>query len=70
MADLYEIRVRGHLSDDWSEWLGGATIGNLPDGEAVLRCEVADQSALHGLLARLRDLNVPIVHVVRVAPQQ
>ena len=30
----------------------------------VLRGRVADQAALHGLLARLRDLGVPLISVV------
>ena len=68
MPQVYEILVRGHLSEDWSEWFGGLTIENLPNGEALLRCTAADQAALHGLLGRIRDLNLPLISVVRGQP--
>jgi hypothetical protein len=66
MADVYQIRVQGHLVERWSEWFGGLRITNEENGEAVLTGPVADQAALHGLLARVRDLGLPLIAVTRV----
>ncbi len=67
MVERYEIRVEGHLDDRWRAWFEGLTIHNEPNGEATLSGPVADQAALHGLLARIRDLNLPIVSLARLA---
>jgi hypothetical protein len=67
MAEVYQIRVRGHLGHRWSDWFGGMQITNEANGEAVLAGPVADQTALHGLLARVRDLGLPLIAVTRVA---
>ena len=65
---LYEIRIKGHLAPEWSAWFGGLTITNEPNGEAVLAGLVVDQAALHGLLAQVRDLGLPLLSVHRVGP--
>ena len=67
MADIYQIRVRGHLGERWAEWFDGMRITNEASGEAVLAGPVADQAALHGLLAKVRDLGLPLIAVSRVA---
>jgi hypothetical protein len=59
----YQIVVKGHLEDRWSEWFNGMDILNLPGGEAVLSGPVTDQAALHGLLIKVRDLGLPLVSV-------
>ena len=64
----YQIRVRGHLDHAWSEWFGGLTITALPGGETLLTGTLADQAALHGLLARVRDLGLPLLAVVQTDP--
>jgi len=61
----YQIRVRGHLDPQWAEWFKGMTITHTADGETVLAGLVADQAALHGLLARVRDLGLTLVSVNR-----
>lgn len=66
MAEVYQIRVRGHLGERWSEWFNGMQIMNEANGEAVLAGPVADQAALYGLLARVRDLGLPLIAVSRV----
>jgi hypothetical protein len=66
MADVYQIRVRGHLGASWSAWFEGWHISNEDDGDAVLTGPVADQTALHGLLNRVRDLGLPLVAVARI----
>ncbi len=61
----YEIRVGCHLPDRWSEWFEGLTVSNLDAGEALLSGHLADQATLHGVLSKLRDLNLPLVSVIR-----
>ena len=62
----YEIRVRGHLGPHWTAWFDGARLPELPDGTTVLRGLVLDQSALHGVLQRLRDVGLTLVSVTQV----
>ncbi len=59
----YHIRVQGHLDATWAAWFEPLTITNAANGEAVLAGEVADQSALHGLLIKIRDLGLPLIAV-------
>jgi len=70
MTHIYQIRVRGHLSDKRAEWFDGLTVENQPDGEALITGPVADQAALHGLLIRIRDLGLPLLSVVCVEPSK
>jgi len=64
LPTIYEIRVRNHLDPGWSDgWFAGMTCTNLPNGESVLCGPVTDQAALHGVLARIRDLNLVLVSV-------
>jgi hypothetical protein len=67
---VYEIRVKGHLDGSWSEWFEELTITNLEGGEAVLSGEIVDQAALHGVLSKVRDLNLPLISVSGVTPGQ
>ena len=59
----YELRIEGHLDQHWSAWFGGLTITHVNDGTTTLRGVVTDQSELHGLLAKVRDLGVPLLSV-------
>ena len=70
VVGMYEVSVAGLLPADWSEWFDGfeLTVVPGPDGPTtLLRGPVADQAALHGLLARLRDLALPLISVRRVS---
>lgn len=58
-----EIRLKGHLDARWGDWFGGLTLTHEPSGTTLLRGPVADQSALHGLLGKARDLGIPLVSV-------
>ena len=70
---LYEIRLEGRLHERWLAWFDGMTLTSEPDLDqgvvTVLRGTVADQAALHGLIARLRDFGMPLISVVRVEPE-
>ena len=59
----YELRVGGHLDEHWSAWLGGLSLTREDDGTTTLRGAVADQAELHGLLAKVRDLGIPLLSV-------
>jgi len=58
-----EIRVKGQLDQHWSDWFDDLTVTHTDQNETVLTGPVVDQAALHGLLAKLRDLGLPIVSV-------
>jgi len=63
---MYEIRVQGELSADWSEWLSGMEVRPNDQGETIIAGVVRDQAALHGILSRVRDLNLTLVSVRRL----
>ena len=77
-AGTYELRIDGRLDERWSAWFDGLSVTTTPgatgpdgaatDGVTVLRGPVADQAALHGLLARLHDLGLTLISVTRVEP--
>ncbi len=66
MSDTFEIRVKNHLSRDWSEWFEGLTITDQSDGETLLAGPVKDQAALFGILMKIRDLGLILISVNRV----
>ena len=63
---FYEIRVKGCLDSKWSDWFDGFAISSCSDHECLLAGPVPDQAALHGLLAKIRDLGLPLLLVKRV----
>lgn len=69
-ALYFNIRIDGHLDPAWSEYLGGLKMAHTQSGETVLTGPVADQAELHGILALIRDLNLPLISVTRVAGTQ
>jgi len=66
----YRIRVKGNLENKWSEWFDGFSITLQPNAETVLVGVVADQAALHGLLAKVRDLGLPLLEVKRLKSER
>jgi hypothetical protein len=62
-AVFYEIRVEGVLDESWSTWFGGLDVRPLDSGETMLAGHIRDQSALHGLLIKIRDLGLPLLCV-------
>ena len=61
----YEIKVKGRLGKEWSDWFSGTTI-EYEDGMSILSGKLLDQSALHGLIVRIRDLGLPLISVKRL----
>lgn len=59
--EIYQIKVKGLLGQQWSDWFEGFTITHQGEGETVLEGPVRDQGALHGLLAKIRDLGIPLL---------
>jgi hypothetical protein len=64
----YEIRVRGVLDSGWSDWFEGLAVSSDESGQTLIAGPVADQAALHGLLAKVRDLGLPLLSVQRISP--
>ncbi len=58
--EIFEIRLQGHLGEEWASWFAGMTLILTEDGDTILTGPVADQAALHGLLKKVRDLGLPL----------
>lgn len=63
IQQIFNIKVKGHLENDWSEWFEGLTITLEADGTTLLSGPFIDQSSLYGLLKRIHDLNLPLISV-------
>jgi hypothetical protein len=64
----YEIRVKGALDSGWSAWFDGLWVAGDEHGQTVIAGPVADRAALHGLLAKVRDLGLELLEVRRTDP--
>jgi hypothetical protein len=65
---VFEIRIHGHLRPQWQDWFEGLTITVEEDGNTLLSGPVVDQSALHGILKKIRNLNMPLLSVNSTDP--
>jgi hypothetical protein len=63
-----EIRVKGRIDEHWSTWFGDLTIAHTEGDETILTGSVPDQATLYGLLARMRDLGLPLLSVNQRPP--
>jgi hypothetical protein len=68
-TEMYEIRIKGHLDARWSDWFDGLSLSRESDGTTTIHGHVADQAALHGLLAKVRDLGLPLISVTQSEPE-
>ena len=65
MPEYYEIKIKGRLDPCWSERFAGVRLTHLKGNETLLSGLLPDQAALHGLLERIRDLNLTLISVTR-----
>ena len=63
--EWYDIRVEGVLPSDWSSWFEGLEVQHGPHEESILSGPLPDQAALHGILAKIRNLNLKLISVDR-----
>jgi hypothetical protein len=63
MPEYYEIRIKGHLGERWFDWFAGLKLTHVEEDETLLAGLLPDQAALHGLLERIRDLNLTLISV-------
>jgi hypothetical protein len=63
---IYEIRIRSRLDEDWVEWFEDMTLTHTSEGHTLLTGPVPDQAALHGLLNKIRNLNLDIISVTQI----
>ncbi len=66
---VYQLRVKGHLGPEWTDWFEGLAITLAEDGDTLLTGPIVDQAALYGLLKKVRDLGIPLVSVNPFRPR-
>ena len=66
--EVYQIVIKGHLDSEWSEWFEGLTITMVDNGATILSGPLVDQTALHGVLIKIRDLGLPLLSLTRIDP--
>jgi hypothetical protein len=69
-AYVYEICVERHLPDRWSDWFDGLAISHDPGGGTMLKGPLPDQAALLGVLNKLHSLNLTVISVNRLSPEE
>jgi len=62
-ASVYEIRVQGHLAEQWTDWFDGLNLHRTADGDTVISGHIPDQAALYRILKKIRDTGMKLVSV-------
>lgn len=62
-AVQYKIRIKGQIPEHWAVWFDGLSITRTDSGETLISGSIADQAALHGVIAKIRDLNLTLISV-------
>jgi hypothetical protein len=62
---FYQIKIMGHLEEDWSDWFEGLTFTYESDDTTTIHCPLPDQAALHSVLLKIRDLNLKLISVTQ-----
>lgn len=70
MSERYEIRLKGHVDEVWSDWFAGLTMTYTEQGDTILRGDLVDQAALHGVLIKVRDLGLTLISVERLTSDE
>jgi hypothetical protein len=65
-AGTYEFNVRGHLPENWEAWFEGLAIHPREDGTTILRGRIVDQSSLHSVLIKIRNMNLELISVNQI----
>jgi len=68
-SEVYEICVQGHLQDKWADWFYGLTLTREDDGSTTLCGPLPDQTALHSVLQKIRDMNMRLISVSEIKPE-
>lgn len=63
---VYQIRIKGHLGTQWTDWFEGMAITPEDNGDTLVTGTVIDQAALHAVLKRVRDLNLPLLSIMEI----
>ena len=67
---VYTIRIKGYLGPQGQDWFEGLTVTLEEDGNTLLSGPIVDQSALHGILKKIRDLGMPLLSINAVDPNR
>ena len=70
ICETYRITIKGYLDSEWSDWFDGLTITIVDNGETILTGPIVDQTALHGVLIKIRDLGLPLLSLTRIGPER
>jgi hypothetical protein len=63
---VYQIKIKGQLGSQWSDWFDGLTFSPDKEGNTLLTGPVIDDAALHGLLKKVRDLGIPLISLNQI----
>lgn len=74
-GEMYEIKIKGFLDEHWKSWFEGMELSYVASGETRQECTlltglIADQPALHGLLSKIRDLNLTLISVGKISSEE